>query len=95
MGTNSGEYQRDVFAYIPEASIQIGYDVLPHVRASIGYSFMYWSNIVTAGDAVDRALNPNQFGGLPDIPATGRPTYTLRDTDFWLQSMIFTLTVDR
>ena len=55
-----------------------------NLELSFGYSFIYWSRIVTAGDSIDPAINPSQFTDLPLIPRldmsmTGNPCEFLND----------------
>src|SRR5262249_15174735 len=48
--TNSGHFSRDQFAVVPEVGINVGYQVTEHLRAFVGYSFLYWSNVARPGD---------------------------------------------
>jgi hypothetical protein len=90
--TNIGDYSRNVFSVVPEAGFNLGYVLTPHLRMSVGYTFLYWSSVFRVGDQIDRAANPSQ---VPAILGTGvlsgpaRPTFTMRDTDFWAQGLNF------
>ena len=88
--TNIGEYARNEEAFIPEVAITLSRQVTDHLSLSVGYSFIYWSNIVLAGDQIDRTINPSQLNGLPLI-GPARPEFAFRDTDFWLQGLNFGL----
>lgn len=89
VGTNIGEFDRDVLAFIPECNFTWKYNLIGNVDMSLGYSFSYWSDILTAGGAIDRQINPDQFQGLPILVGPNRPQVTLRDTDFWVQGINF------
>ncbi len=91
--TNSGHFTRDRFAVVPEVGINVGYQVTQYLRAFVGYSFLYWSNVVRPGDQIDRTVNPTQLPLTvitpPHLIGPARPAPVLRDTDFWAQGINF------
>lgn len=93
--TNIGRYRRDQFAIIPQAGVNIGFQFNDYVRASIGYSFLYISNVVRPGDQIDTGVNPTRIprniatGAVPAGPL--RPAFGFRDTDYWAQGLNFGL----
>jgi hypothetical protein len=90
--SNSGHFHRDDFSVVPEIGLNVGYQVLPHVRVFMGYTFLYWSDVVRPGDQIDRGVNLTQ---LPSnlTPGTlvgpARPAVLFKDTDFWAQGINF------
>src|SRR5262249_20806933 len=66
--TNIGHFEKSEFAVVPEGTINVGYQVNCHVRAYVGYTFLYWSSVFRPGDQIDLAINPTQ---LPRTPTTG------------------------
>ena len=84
--TNIGVYQYRQFAVVPELSLRAALDITCCLRASVGYSFMYWSRVARPGDQIDTDLNLSQLapGGLVGFP---RPAYERRDTDVWAQGL--------
>jgi hypothetical protein len=90
--TNSGHFSRDHFAVVPEVGINVGYQVTEHLRAFVGYSFLYWSSVARPGDQIDRAVNPTQLpvsATAPVLTGPARPAPLFRDTDFWAQGISF------
>ena len=89
--SNSGRHSRDVFAVVPEVGINFGVQLTSHLRARVGYSFLYVSNVVRGGDQIDRTVNlsqrPTLFGGAPTLAGPVRPLFDFRDTDFWAQGV--------
>src|SRR5205085_3026875 len=51
--TNIGHYSSDRFAVVPEASVVLGYQFTDGLRAFVGYTFLYWSDVRRAGDQID------------------------------------------
>ena len=86
--TNIGTYTRNDFTVVPEGTVSVGYQLTDGMRAFVGYTFLYWSNVWRAGDQVDLVVNPSQIGGGALIGAP-RPIFPGRDTDFWAQGINF------
>ncbi len=84
--TNIGTYTRDETAWIPELGITAAYEVRSWMRLTVGYNAIWMSDVAFAGDQIDTTLNPSQFsGGLLIGPA--RPSFALRDTEYWLHGL--------
>jgi hypothetical protein len=90
--SNSGHFFGDHFAVIPEGSLILGYDVSSRLSLTVGYTFLYCSNVARPGDQIDRSVNPL---ALPTVggsgAASGRPAFGLQETDFWAQGLTFGL----
>jgi hypothetical protein len=93
-GANIGHFTKDRFAVVPEVGLTFGYQITSHIRASVGYDFLYWSSVVRPGDQIDRTLDPTKIPNFTPLPpgVTGpaspvRPAVPFRDTDFWAQGL--------
>ena len=92
--TNMGHHTRDQFALLPQGSLTVGYQVTTYLRAWVGYTFLYCSNVVRPGDQIDRVVNPTL---LPISSGPGfalppsRPAFAFHDSDFWAQGATFGL----
>lgn len=86
--TNIGTYEREVFSVVPEIGATLGFQITPSWRAMVGYSLVYFGNMVRAGDQIDLDVNPNL---LPPeaTPFTGplRPEFAFDETDFWMHGV--------
>jgi hypothetical protein len=94
--SNSGHFTRDRFAVVPEVGINIGYQITKCLRASVGYTFLYWSAVARPGDQVDLGLSGTRIPTdtrFNPLAAATRPAVLLRDTDFWAQGINFSLEV--
>jgi hypothetical protein len=88
--TNIGEYTFNDFAAVPEVGATVGYQINPCWRFTFGYTFIYWSRVVRAGDVINLDLNPNLLP--PEDPAVTthlRPDLRFCYADFWAQGMNF------
>lgn len=87
--TNIGRVSNDEFAIVPEAKLNIGYRVTPNWTLGVGYSFIYFSDVMTAGRAIDRNLNLTQIPGPLVGPAVPAPPTFANTSDFWVQGLNF------
>lgn len=89
--TNIGTYESDSFSLIPEVGVTVGWNITCRLRATFGYTFVYWSRVSRAGDQIDRDLSQ-----LPPEPPTGagHPVLAMQMDDFWAQGMNFGLQYD-
>jgi hypothetical protein len=82
--TNIGTFERDRFTVVPELGATLGFHLGPRMSLTAGYTFVYISNVVRAGDQIDTDINP---GLLPvEVnPLNGplRPRFLFRETDFY------------
>ena len=76
----TGRYSSDHFAYAPTAQFNLGYQFTPFIRGTIGYEFMYLSNVVRPGNQID-----NTYDGVvhPIVPMTS--------SSFWAQGFNISL----
>jgi len=81
--TNIGRESRDMFAVIPEASINLSLQVTCKVKLTAGYSFIYYSNVVRPGDQIDFGVNPTQFSGGA-LVGQPRPGRLFEDSEYWI-----------
>jgi len=90
----NGRYSSSNFSVIPEVGVTLGYQVTPNIRIFSGYSFLYWTNVVRAGDQISTTLNTSQLSRtLPPAqsPLVGPalPTFVLHETNYWAQGVNF------
>lgn len=88
--TNIGNRTNDEFGIVPEAGVNVGYQVNDHLRVHIGYTIVYFrSDVVRPGTQIDRTINPTLVPALSNgLNGTeGRPQFGFRDVDFWAQGL--------
>jgi hypothetical protein len=87
--SNIGRVQHNHFAYIPEVNVNLVYNVTPSLRLITGYSFIYWSRALLAGNQIDPNINITQIPGPPVPGSPAQPVATFTRTDFWVQGVSF------
>lgn len=86
--TNIGSHERDRFAVIPEVGVALGCDLTCRLRATFGYSFLYWGKVARPAALVDASVSQLP----PEIPTGAeRPRLQLVNDSFWAQGLQFGL----
>jgi hypothetical protein len=87
--TNIGSYHRGQLAFIPEAGLDVGFELTSHVTLRAGYSFLWVSAVARAGEQIDPVVNVTQFRIRSPGPFEGpaRPAFEFQGTDFWAQGV--------
>jgi hypothetical protein len=84
--TNIGIYTQNGFSVIPELGVTVGFNVTCRLKATVGYTLLYWSRVTRPADQIDTYLNSTQMlGGAPVGVTSPRPGFVT--TDFWAQGI--------
>ncbi len=62
----------------------------PWLRATVGYNFLYWSQVLRAGSAIDLTVDRRQVPTDPAFQAGALAVFphpTLTHSDFWVQGV--------
>jgi hypothetical protein len=88
--SNSGTFNRTVFGVIPEGGVNFLFTPFKYVRFQVGYSALYWNDVVRPGNQIDHRVNPSQVpsslgftGGAP----VGPPFFVFRPQGLVLQTL--------
>jgi hypothetical protein len=89
--TNIGQHSHTVFAVVPEVDLSIGYDITSRIRATVGYTMIYFNNVARPGTAVDHRINPTQSlsvnGTGSQLVGPAVPAFSFQRSDFWAQGI--------
>jgi hypothetical protein len=78
---NIGRFTHDRFSVLPELDVKARWAVTEHLQLSVGYSFLFWSNVLRPADQINGSLNsslaPSQVpfgagGPLNPVPSFHR-----------------------
>jgi hypothetical protein len=86
--TNIGHFSRDEISVVPELDLKVGYHITSSLAVTLGYAYLYWSNVVRGANQVDLTVNPNLIPPAVN-PGTGpnRPAFAFQRTDLWAQGL--------
>ena len=90
-GPNLGQFDRNRFSVVPEATVNVGYRPRDNVRLYVGGNFLYWSDVIRPGQQIDRVIDLTFVPNAPDVEFSGqfRPQANLRSSDYWLLGVQF------
>jgi hypothetical protein len=83
--SNIGGFVRDEFAVIPEGQLNVRYCLTQNLELTIGYTVIYYSDVVRPADQIDLRVDPRQITD-PDN-ASALPAFDFVGSDFWLQGI--------
>jgi Putative beta barrel porin-7 (BBP7) len=92
--TNIGRHFHDTFSVVPEGQLNLGWSITPHIKATVGYNFVFWSEVARPGNQIDPVLNPGLiptsqvFGNGQGAP---RPQFIFNESNFWAQGITWGL----
>jgi hypothetical protein len=89
LDSNIGTFEQDQLSLVNEMGLNLGYQVAPAWRVLVGYTFIYWSRVLRAGQQIDREIDPNQIPPAPNtaVISPARPAFQFNWTDFWAQGI--------
>jgi hypothetical protein len=89
--TNVGRYSKQQFAVVPEGTVTLGLRVAHGVRLYAGYNYLYWSEIYSPGNQIDRRVSlpaVSSNGGTTPQLGPAVPTVNLTTSSFWVQGAV-------
>jgi hypothetical protein len=88
--TNIGRFNEDSFSVIPEIGVNLAVRMTSRLSAQVGYTLLYWSDVVRPGNQIDRVVNPNLVPTDQDFGTSGgprRPAPLFNTSDYWAQGI--------
>jgi hypothetical protein len=77
--SNIGTHARNEFTAITEIGVNVGYRFAPCTTLNLGYTFMYWNDILSPANNIDTQVGTNG--------TVTRPQVLFRHSDFWVQGL--------
>ena len=85
---NEGRFTGNAFAVAPEAQVKLGYQLTPSVKLTVGYDFLYISNVIRPTDQINRDIPKGQtFQQDGTVASTSTPGKLFKSTDFYAQGL--------
>ncbi|MEQ8790121.1 MAG: BBP7 family outer membrane beta-barrel protein [Pirellulaceae bacterium] len=89
-GTNIGAYNQNDFGVFSELGMTLRRQMVFGWSASLGYTFLYWTDVARAGEKIDPAINATQ---IPPGTLVGpsQPAFPFNESGYWAQGLLFGL----
>jgi hypothetical protein len=90
--SNIGRYSQNRLAFMPEAGLNVGYQVTDNLKVYMGYDFLFLSSVVRPGNQIDQAVNTTQLPRADRsqrLVGEARPLFAFHPSDFWAQGLHF------
>ena len=85
--TNMGRRSSADFSTVTDLGINLGYQFTDSIGVFAGYSFLYWTNVVRAGQQIDTNVNPAYLPGNTGNPNPMRPAPLFDRSDLWVHGL--------
>jgi hypothetical protein len=87
LGGNSGVHTSNDWVIAPEAGVTFAWELTDHICLRLGYSFLYWTNVVRASNEVSTNVNSQLFPPPVAGATPVSPTFVLEKSDIWVQTI--------
>lgn len=77
---NIGEFSRSEFTAVSELGLTLAYKWGPCTRLSVGYTFIYWNDVLRPGDQIDPRVGEDESGNT-------HPRFSFNHGDYWVQGI--------
>jgi hypothetical protein len=87
-GTNLGVFNQDDFSVLSELGLKLRRELAYGWSATMGYTFLYWTDVARAGEKIDPNINATQIppGTLVGNP---QPQFPYNKSGYWAQGLLF------
>ncbi len=91
VASNSGNFTKNAFAYVPEVEARFGYRFNANLLAYVGYNFLYINKVARPGNQIDPVIDATQspaLSGAAAVPGFTRPAaLPITQSSFWAQGV--------
>jgi Putative beta barrel porin-7 (BBP7) len=87
--SNSGVHQRGRFAYAPDVTLNLNYNITDRAALFVGYNFFFLSSVVRAPNSIDQTINDsnNTYITYTTVGTAGGPVFRYNAETFWLHGI--------
>ncbi|WP_047814822.1 BBP7 family outer membrane beta-barrel protein [Rhodopirellula islandica] len=90
---NTTALDEDKFTFAPEANVKLGYKFRPNVSMSVGYSFIYWDDVLLSGDNINNVYNGDGIT-FPPGAALAQPVSERKDSSLYTHGIDLGCVID-
>ncbi|MFO0876073.1 MAG: BBP7 family outer membrane beta-barrel protein [Gemmataceae bacterium] len=90
---DNGRHERNVFSFVPEINLKVGYYVTDWFKIHAGYDWLWMTNVARAGASVTQTtLQTNvNVGNTNETINVTAPAFRFQNSDVWIQGVNFGL----
>ncbi len=88
-----GRFTRNQIGVVPELALTMAWEFNEHVKMSLAYNFLYWSNVVRPGDQIDTTVNVGAVGDPGQLGSSPHPVVPFQTSGFWAQGITAGITL--
>jgi hypothetical protein len=86
--SNIGYYGQSEAAAVVELGVRLEYALTKQLRATFGYTYIYWSSVSRIPDSIDPVVDTSQiWSGAGAVGSGSRPTFAFDNRSFWTQGL--------
>ncbi len=83
--SSTQEYSRNRFSAIPDLTVTLGYQVMEHLKFTVGYDLLYWTAVVRAADQI--AVEPTTGYAYGTQVGSTLPPFSFNESHFLAQGL--------
>lgn len=87
--SNIGNFEQNEFTMIPELGLNFGIRITRCLHATIGYTVLYFPNVLRASEQIDADINPSLIPPGALLTGALRPQYQPVQDDYWAHGLNF------
>jgi hypothetical protein len=88
MPANEGKFSQTHFAVVPEVQLKVGYNITQSIAVTMGYDFLFDSNVIRPGDQLNRNIPKGQtFQQDGTAASLTSPARLFKTTTFYAQGI--------
>ena len=87
--SNSGTFTNNVFAVIPDLTLNLNYSFSDRAAIFVGYNFLYISNVARVGSVINPNVNDSNIRYLANPTPGNNPgsVFSVRNEGLWVQGV--------
>jgi hypothetical protein len=90
--SNIGRYSTQDFGAMGEIGVSMEWQPWNQMRLTLGYSWLYWSDVLRAPEQIDTRIDRDQLA--PNAAPGARPAVNLQETSFWAHGLTGGIRID-
>jgi Putative beta barrel porin-7 (BBP7) len=87
LSSNIGHHEQNMVALVPQFDLKLAYQITPRLTATLGYTYLYFSDVVRAANQVDTTVNSTLIPPATAPSGPNRPAFAFERSSLWAQGI--------